>query len=152
MTNVYKTTTIDAREGNTPLDANFAPKDMFPKSVYLTAWMWVIGAVLNAWGLSGPGLKALLDTLKWQKCQSPAFISIMPTKETSAERRVEVIRFRDELMSQISGFECLIGLQINASCPNAGVKTDDLANEIRDWCDILAPLKERRSQFIVIVK
>lgn len=146
MTDVYKTSTIDEWPGNTPLKGvanDYEPKELFPQSVYLTAWMWIIGVVLNAWGLSGPGFKALQDTMKWQQQKKPFMISFMPRESTPEKRKEEILRFKEEVARRLAGYGVTFVIQINASCPNAGVNPAELAAEVLEWLNILQSLGVR---------
>src|SRR5579863_1490269 len=74
VTFVAKTTTLKPRlnpsrgEGNMPMRLDgVTPLEKFPKCIHLTLRMWLDGIVLNAVGLSGPGIEALLATDKWQQ-------------------------------------------------------------------------------------
>jgi len=72
---ITKTTTIDPRDGNMPLQADSTqPVELRPKCIVIKPWDAV---VLNSVGLSGPGLEWILKQNKWQKKKDPAVISFM---------------------------------------------------------------------------
>src|SRR3990167_10121613 len=62
---VAKTTTLQMRVGNMPLQADgITPQHMFPRCIVVSLRK---GVVLNAVGLSGPGARALLDDGRLQR-------------------------------------------------------------------------------------
>ena len=81
---VAKTTTTHPRIGNMPLDANLCPKECLPRCIVVKP---LKGAVLNAVGLSGPGILDLLNQGRWQTRSVPFIISFMATGGGGAERR-----------------------------------------------------------------
>jgi dihydroorotate dehydrogenase len=123
---VAKTTTLNPRIGNMPLDKNFRPQELKPECIKVYPFS---GTILNAVGLSGPGAKVLFEADKWQKLTQPFFISFMAVGLSQAERIDEMKGFVDLLSAYLDKFAVPIGLQINVSCPNAGHNTADLARE-----------------------
>jgi len=65
---VAKTTTVDERPGNLPLDKNFQPRELKQKCIKTYPFK---GLMLNAVGLSGPGAKVLFKQQRWQKIERP---------------------------------------------------------------------------------
>ena len=114
---VSKTTTLEPRRGNMPVDENGDPLELYPHCIVAKP---LKGVALNAVGLSGPGAEALLKTGRWQKRQEPFFISFMAVGKTKRERKAEVFEFLRMLNRYRKGFQAPVGLQINYSCPNAG--------------------------------
>lgn len=137
MTFVAKTTTLHQRPGNMPLRDDHTPKSLIPKCVKVS---WLKGVVLNSVGLSGPGAKALLDTGRWQQRERPFFLSFMSVEEAAQERLAELRGFVQLLEKQMVNFWAPLGLQINFSCPNVGVKPDHLLEEIEAGLDCAAEL------------
>jgi len=136
---VSKTTTLDAREGNMPLDDKGQAKELFPSCVVVKPRK---GVVLNSVGLSGPGLRSLLETGEWQKQAEPFFLSVMsvapdralayPTEERhpSEDRLTEhaQIALMLEEFLQV-GFQAPFALQVNLSCPNTSHDPAEIAKE-----------------------
>src|SRR6188768_941428 len=61
---VAKTTTLASRRGNATMASDgLTPRVAGQRCVKVK---WFKGVVLNAFGLPGPGAKALLDTGRWQ--------------------------------------------------------------------------------------
>lgn len=143
FTFVAKTTTVESRlgkkygeEGNMELNDDFTPKQLLPDCI---SSKFIAGEMLNAVGLSGPGARKLFERGEWQERTEPFFLSFMTTKK--GEEAVSQMReFNGMLWWHMCYFRAPIGLQINLSCPNAGV---DLEEAARDACialDIFAPL------------
>src|SRR5450756_899813 len=60
-----KTTTFDHRPGNLRIKkGDYRMKSLFPNCIIIL-WLWAV--ILNAVGLSGPGLLVLFKTGRWQK-------------------------------------------------------------------------------------
>ncbi len=142
MTFVAKTTTLEQRDGNMPMkEDGITSLRLFPKCVVVRLRK---GAVLNAVGLSGPGLRGLLRFRKWQIRTEPFFISFMAVKKTRDERLLEVREFARILRMFLPVFNARIGVMINVSCPNAGVSygtENDFISEIWNVLDILSGLR-----------
>ncbi len=117
VTFVAKTATLTQRQGNMHLDERYRPKEWLPNCIASKPFR---GAMLNAVGLSNPGLQALLDTGLWQKRDKPFFISVMSLAETPEKRFKELMRMVGILSKAKSNFSAPFGLQINLSCPNTG--------------------------------
>ncbi len=125
---VAKTTTFAPRKGNMPLkEDKVSPKDFLPACIKVKP---VKGLVLNSVGLSGPGAVQLLCKNKWQNWKQPFLISFMSVEATAPDRVRELIAFADLLRQVVSNFQAPVGLEINFSCPNAGVSHSDLADEV----------------------
>ena len=136
---VAKTTTLPARAGNMPLTSiSLQPVELVPKCIKVNVPR---GAVLNAVGLSGPGASALLWREEWQKRIDPFFISFAAVKETIPERLKEWEQFTLLLLTYLSSFHALIGLEMNFSCPNTGVVEKPFVDEILAALDICSVLK-----------
>ncbi|MBI5530740.1 MAG: hypothetical protein HY918_04570 [Candidatus Doudnabacteria bacterium] len=120
ITFVAKTTTVAPRVGNMPLKKDgTTPAELKPKCIVVKPFA---GVALNAVGLSGHGLKALLDTGKWQARREPFMISFMSVAATAGERLAETKEFVDVLKPRLSEFKANIAIQRNASCPNVGLE------------------------------
>lgn len=137
MTFVAKTTTLNARQGNMPLTANFTPQEWFPKCIIRKPRHSV---VLNDVGLSGPGASALFETRNWQKRKQPHFVSFMPIAQTADERIDEFEQFVSLFSQHLSAFQAPVGLQINCSCPNTGLHQNQLIDEVNAYLDIASRL------------
>src|SRR3989344_274527 len=98
---------------------------------------------LNAMGLPGPGIKALLETGQWQQRKKPFFISIMAVGDTLRKRLDELYRITDAIGERKYGFSALwVGLQINRSCPNTGhhIKVGEIVEESDRGLEIASAL------------
>lgn len=124
---VAKTTTLEPRRGNMELDG-IRPRRLFPDCVVVKP---LKGAVLNAVGLSGPGAERLLDSGMWDpNGWRPFFMSFMSTAATAKERQAELQKFVNVVFSKVAVRVGNFGLQINFSCPNAGIDPLALAEEM----------------------
>lgn len=112
---ITKTSTLSERAGNMPLKENLQPAEWFPKciKIYLLGRM-----VLNAVGLSGPGLEYLLNTGLWQQMTKPFLISLMAVGSTLEERFKEMRAMTLLLLLRKSEFKAKFGIELNISCPN----------------------------------
>jgi len=168
---VSKTTTLDAREGNMPLEkGGIAPLELLPRCILpnfrpetfmLSLRMLRHGIMLNSVGLSGPGADALFKTGRWQARTVPFYISFMSIAPTPEQRLAETQTFIELFMDHKREFKTTVGLQINKSCPNIGMNPDVLIRESHEemkivhhahvptiWkFNILAPLSAIREIF-----
>lgn len=135
---VAKTTTLHQRPGNMPLkDDCITPREWRPKCIVVRP---LKGVVLNSVGLSGPGAKALLDDGRWQLRGESFFLSFMSVKATVDDRLAELKDFIALLQPYLRGFRTSVGLEINFSCPNAGLDPLSLINEVGQTLDVAAAL------------
>lgn len=112
---VSKTATLMPRKGNTRLTKQFNLINPFPRCIRVHPRKKLM---LNAIGLSNPGIATLLATGKWQKRTEPFAISIMSVAETP-EKRLEELRILIDIVGlQLNEFQAPFFLQINLSCPN----------------------------------
>lgn len=119
LTFVAKTTTLNWREGNMPLDPQtWQPKEFFPRCIYCGPWQFLNGVMLNAVSLSGPGAETLFRFAGWDELTEPFFLSFMSVAASEKERREEFRRYAVMLAKYSQGFRAPFGLQINLSCPN----------------------------------
>ena len=137
MTFVAKTTTLLRRDGNMPLRRDYTPQSLVPNCIKARPWS---GNMLNAVGLSGPGLSPLLQTGQWQERTTPFWISFMSVAATKAERLDELARAIVMLRMLKRYFKTTFGLQINVSCPNTGHNTRELIGEILEVVEIAKAL------------
>jgi len=133
-----KTSTLPPNKGNMPMRKDgITPIELFPKCVKV---YFRKGIILNAVGLSGPGFEALLEAGQWQTRTKPFGISVMSIGKTPEERLVETLGFMALLKKYLRDFKAPIYLQKNYSCPNVGLDTSCLVDEVRVDLDILAEL------------
>ncbi len=134
---VSKTTTLLPRAGNMPLDG-LMPKKAFPDCILVKP---NAGIVLNAVGLSGPGVAALVSSWRHELPSDPFVVSIMSVAPSAEERLSELQALVAvlELLVETHGREH-IAIQVNLSCPNAGLDTSHLAREAEDVLDIVQRL------------
>ena len=132
---VAKTTTLLQRTGNMPLDGRWRPRELRPKCIVVKP---AKGVVLNAVGLSGPGLASLLSTDKWQNRREPFVISYMPDGEAGWELRANVKTFAHSLGQELLRFRSPVALEINFSCPNV----DHGSNHPDQVCQLLDIMRD----------
>lgn len=129
---VAKTSTTFPRVGNMPLDARWRPRERRPRCIVVKP---AAGVVLNAVGLSGPGIVAMLRTNKWQLRKQPTVLSYMPTTLTHLQTLAEdAAIFGDYLAKELPRFNAPVALQVNFSCPNVdhgGNDPDEVVGVLR---------------------
>ncbi|VAW13498.1 hypothetical protein MNBD_BACTEROID05-657 [hydrothermal vent metagenome] len=133
MTFVAKTVTLNKRKtengANMDIDSKtLRPKELFPKCIAIN---WARRAVANAVGLTNTGIEEMLARDCWQERTSPFFISFMAVSKTAKGRLSEWKEFCHILKMSISKFNTPFGIQINFSCPNAGIDTKKLPLEVK---------------------
>ncbi|MFH1585087.1 MAG: hypothetical protein ABIB12_03115 [Patescibacteria group bacterium] len=139
MTFVAKTATYAAREGNMPLTPEYTPQERFPECIGLNP---ISGLVLNAVGLSNPGLEALLEeptSRKWQQRTKPFMISVASLGSTPQARVDEMRKIAALIAEHRDSFRAPFGVQINLSCPNT---EEDPRELVRESWDILTIMSE----------
>lgn len=153
MTFVSKTSTLDERMGegrgggNMPLDEEtLMPIEERPRCIFVSPWSWIFGLMLNAVGLSGPGLKKILDGNypelfdlyggeRLQARAEPFFLSFMSVAQTKEERLEQVGKAVETFLSRKREFRALVGWQHNISCPN--IKHEEIP-----WTEHVCEVKE----------
>ena len=113
---VAKTTTLEPRDPNGALAGDGLTTRVLRQPCVRVDWRR--GVALNALGLPGPGLEALLATGRWQRRTEPFFLSHAAVAETAEGRLDEVHRFVRILRAALPDFAAPVGLQVNFSCPN----------------------------------
>lgn len=141
-----KTTTIESRlgknygqEGNMELRSDFTPEELFPDCIVAGLTGFYLGEMLNAVGLAGPGALQLFLRNEWQNIKQPFFLSFMTTRKRDDAIR-EMEQFAKLFKAYLLCFCAPVGLQINLSCPNAGVDLEKAAQDALVALDIFAPL------------
>ena len=137
MTFVAKTTTLNGRAGNMDLRRDYTPRELVPDCIKAKP---LRGSMLNAVGLSGPGLYPLLESFRWQYRTEPFWISVMSVADSPDARLQELDLIVHHLDDWRTVFRAPFGLQINVSCPNTGHDTSELAAEAVKVVDIAAQL------------
>lgn len=139
---VSKTTTLTPRGGNMVLGEDHRPARLLPDCIVVKPFS---GVVLNAVGLSGPGLAALatgagaVGTSRaaagpWAAGlpEGPVVLSVMSVADTSSRRTCEVARMVSLLEPLVDALgRSRVAIQVNVSCPNVGVNPANLAAEAR---------------------
>jgi dihydroorotate dehydrogenase len=137
-----KTTTLEARAGNMPLNKySLKPEEWMPRCIYVNP---VRQFALNAVGLSGPGAYELFRRGEWQqRNDEPFFLSFMSVQKTYLERMREFGNYLNILKHYLSTLKQPVGLQINVSCPNVGMKASerDLVEECQEMGAMVRALK-----------
>jgi dihydroorotate dehydrogenase (NAD+) catalytic subunit len=131
---VAKTTTLGPRAGNMPLRDDLMPRERCPRCIRIN---FRRAAVLNAVGLSGPGLDALLADGRWQALDRPFVLSFMAVRETRERRLEEVASFADRMAGIRPGFRAPFVIECNFSCPNVGIDSSGLVAEVRSTLALL---------------
>lgn len=135
---VAKTTTLHERAGNMPLQENdITPKEWKPACILVKPCK---GVLLNAVGLSGPGAYSLFGRNLWQMRKAPFFVSFMSVASTLDERLRELRSFVLLFHQHLPSFNAKVGLEMNFSCPNAGLDPSSLINETGLALNIAASL------------
>lgn len=135
---VTKTTTLMPRHGFMPLERGTTkPVELMPKCIIVKP---ISGVVLNKVGLSGPGLKWLLDDGSWQVNVDPFVISIMAVEKRKADRLAEIQAMAELIAEDRIDFCAPFALQINFSCPNVGHEQTEMVGEVAETLDIITKL------------
>lgn len=133
---VAKTTTFMPQKGNMPMrEDGITPKEFKPRCIIVKPWG---GHTLNAVGLSGPGIYALLETGRWQRRRGePWWMSFMSVGKSKSDRLDELQDFvRTLILSKVHSWNEDVGLEINFSCPNVGTCYSDFVEEAGEVADI----------------
>lgn len=137
MTFVAKTVTLFKREkadgANMELDVGLRPVELFPKCIAINWWTC---ETVNAVGLANCGILQMLGREVWQAKTEPFVISFMSVAPTAEERIIELHRFIMILKDYLPYFNAPFALQINFSCPNAGINPMDLISEVASSLDV----------------
>jgi len=115
---VSKTATLKTREGNTELRKGYKLKAFLPSSIWVSLKSFWYGYMLNAIGLSNPGLEYMLKTGIWQKRTDHFTISLQLEGKTWKEKKKEIKKICDLLNAYLPRTKHSYDLQINESCPN----------------------------------
>lgn len=110
------------QDGITPLES-------FPKCVVIKPFR---GLVLNAVGLSNPGIEKLLADGRWQARLEPFFISVIPIFDQPEWRLQEFVDLMRAIAKRRAEFRAKFGLQINLSCANVGLNIGQLIEEAQN--------------------
>ncbi|MFZ2187385.1 MAG: hypothetical protein WAV46_02030 [Candidatus Moraniibacteriota bacterium] len=130
---VAKTTTLLSNKGNMPMrEDGVTPKEFRPACIIIGPWQFLLGVLLNAVGLSGPGALSLLRRNIWQKMTQPFMISFMSIAKGATDEdtvRIHLAEFQHfcvMLSEHRHQFLAQFFSQVNISCPNvkAGKKSD----------------------------
>lgn len=130
-------------DGITPLE--YMPRCILPnfseaKNIPVSIRMLWHGIMLNAVALSGPGAEFILKNHWWQNLTENFFISFMSVAQMTAERTLELGSFVELFLKYLPEFKAKIGLQINYSCPNVGLDTAKLIDEVKSGLSIASEL------------
>lgn len=138
---VAKTVTLQERAGNMTLRPDARPTELLPKSILVKP---IRGAVLNAVGLSNPGVAPVLGF--WSRSYdqlpvSPKMLSFMAVGSTPEQRLGEVRGFAHLIAAYLPEDHPVraagLGIQLNISCPNAGLSYQKIQRETREALDSL---------------
>lgn len=134
---VAKTTTLEPRHGNMPLNSAYRPKEWLPKCIVVNRKHDV---ALNAVGLSGPGAEPLFETERWQPITRPFMFSFMSVASTARARMDELRQYVTILKWYKRRLRAPIALQINFTCPNTEHHANDLVGESEESFGIASVL------------
>lgn len=129
---VAKTVTYHDWAGNMPLDERMRPRSLKPDCIRV---YFDQGMVLNAVGLSNPGIHAVLP--HWQRVRPPWMLSVFPMSISRRGRCEEI-----EDIGKVLSRELLprpFAIQLNLSCPNTPHDHADMVNEAVDLVHLLRP-------------
>lgn len=123
---VSKTATLEDRKGNTPLRSKYKIKAFLPKSIWVSWKSFWHGYMLNAVGLSNPGLAELLEKEEWQKRDKEEHfhISVQLFGSNWEETEKEIKEIARLLKKKLPPEKYNYDVQINESCPNTGHSTE----------------------------
>jgi dihydroorotate dehydrogenase len=125
---VAKTTTLMRRPGNMWLDANHQPTFLLPDCIVVKPWA---GVALNAVGLSGPGAREILSRLRERHDIRRVVVSFMSVEKETKDRISEAASFVQLMQPFIDAKGSdNVALQVNFSCPNVGLDTTHLVDEV----------------------
>jgi dihydroorotate dehydrogenase len=137
-THIAKTTLWGRNEGNMPWnERTLQPRSLFPDCIYIDRKKKIM---LNAVGLSGPGLEDLGNRGKWQEMKKPFFISIMVMGDTPEKRLRQIQDIYWWFMNNLPDFITEVGIEINITCPNTKHSPLELAEEVSEWLKIFSGL------------
>ncbi len=156
---VAKTTTLHPRlgkahnqPGNMALEEDgMTPVDAKPDCIHVGMRGFLHGVGLNAVGLSGPGLLALLQKSIWYEFHEPFMISVMTLEATRAARLKEL----EEMVGMIRPFlpfRTKFGVQLNLSCPNVSHEKQATDETVAETRDSLAILRELGDKVVLVPK
>jgi dihydroorotate dehydrogenase len=131
---VAKTTTLEPRVGRMPLRRDLMPRELYPRCIRVN---FRKAAVLNAVGLSGPGLEELLRRGVWQSMLRPFVLSFMAVDGERDARLDKAVRFAGRLASERPRFRAPFVLEVNCSCPNIGLGHDRILDEVNSYLDVI---------------
>jgi len=128
-----KTTPVYKRYGNLKLDEYGRMIEKIPACIAIEPpkpWKPFPDHVVNAVGLSTPGLVELLNHNIWQRWPKPFFLSVETVADTQDERIHQAYAIYSRLRQK--DFASPFALDVNWGCPNVGQDNfDGLLDEIR---------------------
>jgi len=142
---VTKTATWAARSGNMPLTGNLRPKRMFPDCVVVD---FRKGYVLNAVGLSNPGITYLAQSTNWVTRTEPFVISLAAPCPSIEAQLYEFEQMARMLWEAMPG-RVKYAIEVNWSCPNT---EHDPAAHIAAVPRVLSVIAQRCPGRPIIVK
>lgn len=136
---VAKTVTLLPRKGNMRLneDGSVPWWPLVPPCIVVKPLKSV---VLNAVELSNPGAEALFKKQKWQRWSRPFFLSFMAVQKKREDRLRELREFIRMFRGYLPEFSAPVGIQLNYSCPNVGLRFDGLIEEVHEGLSIAGEL------------
>lgn len=127
---VTKTATLFPRPGNMPLrEDGQTPKEWLPRCIKVYPFS---GHVLNAVGLSGPGLDEVLRMLHNEPPNGPFMLSIMCVGEDHPD---ELRRMLIKIAVFKKTFNVPFLVQVNMGCPNTGEDPASFYAELDSFLD-----------------
>lgn len=130
----------DKKLGNMYMQPDgITPRDWFPNCIIVKPFS---GVMLNAVGLAGPGAARLLAMGKWQEISEESWnLSFMSVLPTTSDRLTELREFVQLLLPTIHSWNSPVGLEMNFSCPNAGLDPTHLIQEVGEALSIANTLE-----------
>jgi dihydroorotate dehydrogenase len=136
VTKAFKCVTAYPCDGNMPLDANFQPKEWFPRCIIVDP---IRGHTLNAVAWSNPGIDAILGQGRWQQQTEPFVIQLGAVRPTQEERRDEYALLAYTLTEFLPSFRAPVAVQLVFGCPNVHHSGEAIsAEEIKLTFDIFS--------------
>ena len=115
---VAKTATLKPRVGNTDLRKQYKIRSWYPSSIWVSLYSFWHGYMLNAIGLSNPGLEFMLKKGDWQKREEHFHISLQLEADTHDEITKEIKKIATLLKKYLDPKFYDYSIQVNVSCPN----------------------------------
>jgi dihydroorotate dehydrogenase (NAD+) catalytic subunit len=134
---VTKTATLDPREGHMPLWGT-TPVEWFPRCIRAN---FRRAALLNAVGLSNPGLDNLLVDGRWQEHPRPFVLSFASTAVDRDDYCLDCSAVADRLAEALPDFCSHVAIECNVTCSNVAHGGEGWRTRAADMFDAFEGLR-----------